>query len=289
MTFRRLCLFFVAFAAMVVARSQGQGIIPGNSEASKTEIANAVAQICSPNEIILKSGDPVGCQSCPSGSDFEENPTLGWHLEHVTTGHFTSANQENIILSSLGCESHARNFGGSFILLRDPVKPKLLRYNPSLITTRCHKSRFADGRDFLVCQDEWGAQEWLWSSIYAIAFDEAGTGSVFSRLFETFDSALTCGEDSDGKPGGSVQSSKIKSVRFQERNGELVGLSLTVTLGKKQLSQIERDACQQNGATPTPIPENGYSINFSVQGREFKVDPASSAAFKLFPKPTFPN
>jgi hypothetical protein len=288
MVFRYLCLSLLAFAALASRRSQGQGIIPDNSDASMAEIANALAQICSPGEITFKSGDPVGCQGCPSGSDYEADPTE-WHLEHVTTGHYTSANQENIILGSVGCESHARNFGGSFILLRDPVKPKLLRYNPSLITTRCHKSRFADGRDFLVCQDEWGAQEWSSSFIYAIVFDEAGIGSVFSRLFETVDSARTCGEDIEGKPGGLVQSSKIKSVRFQERDGKLIGLSLRVTLGQKQLSQIERDTCQENGTAPASIPEKEYGIHFSLQGRQFKIDPASSAAFELFPKPTFPN
>jgi hypothetical protein len=287
MKFRRLCLFLVAFAA-IGDRSPGQGIIADNSAASKTEIANAVAQVCSSDKTTLKSGEPVGCQSCPSGSDFDGQP-LGWHLVHITTGHFTSTTQENIILSSLGCESHSNNFGGSFIFLRDTAKPKLLRYNPSLITGRCHKSRFTDGGDFLICQDEYGAQSTVWSFIYAISFDEAGTGNVFSRLFETLDSTQTCGKDSEGKPGGSIQNSKIMSIKFHERNGELIGLSLRATLEKKHLSRIEREACEQNGVRTTSIPEKEYSIDFSLQGHQFKVVPASSAAFELFRKPAFPH
>lgn len=100
MKFRRLCLFLVAFAA-IGDRSPGQGIIADNSAASKTEIANAVAQVCSSDKTTLKSGEPVGCQSCPSGSDFDGQP-LGWHLVHITTGHFTSTTQKTSSLAVSG-------------------------------------------------------------------------------------------------------------------------------------------------------------------------------------------
>src|SRR5690348_8335969 len=77
-----------------------------------------------------------GCSTCPRGSDFfiDQDALGGVSLQAVSFGHFTSPGSDDALLSMLGCESHARYFGGSFLLTRRGGKWHLRGYHPRLIT-----------------------------------------------------------------------------------------------------------------------------------------------------------
>ena len=296
----RGALFFLVFLlAAGTWQSQNrtsQGLMADPSNASRADVNNALAEICEPNKIIREpGGNAAGCRGCPKGSGFQDEREMQWDLKRAFAGHFTSASEDNIILSSRGCEPHSMNCGGSFVFVLDQGRLKFLKYDQSLITERCHKLRFADGRDFMICQDQWGAQGSVSYFVYLVAFNQSGESKI-TRLFETRDWTFTCGEDVDGSPSGPVQQSEIKSVEFHERTGgELSGLSLKVTRGKKQLTQAEKEACEQSlkksnyEKTSLSVTTTEYRIHFSFDSREFKVASASKAILKLFPEPQFPE
>jgi hypothetical protein len=271
------------------------GIIEDPSNVISSYIAIAFAEICAPNNTIKgPTGALVGCVTCPKGSAFQDERNMHWELKHVLAGHFTSADEESIILSVQGCEPHSMNFGGTFVLLRDNTKLNLLSYNESLITERCHKLRSPDGRDFLVCQGEWGAQGSVASFIYQVFFDGKGVSKT-TPIFDTFDSTLTCGVDPEGKPDNPVRKSEIRSVQFEEHDNEVSGLSISVSLGKKQLPQSEKVACEESlkksnyQEASISIPTNDYRIDFLFDGREFIISTSSEQVLKLFPKLELPK
>ncbi|MFI5421409.1 MAG: hypothetical protein ACHQ1H_10625 [Nitrososphaerales archaeon] len=271
------------------------GVIADSSTVTFADVTIAISEICAPNNIVTgPNGAAMGCRTCPKGSVFQDEQSMHWDLKRALSGHFTSSDEENIILSVNGCEPHSMNFGGTFVFLRDNSKLKLLSYNGSLITERCHKLRSPDGRDFLVCQGEWGGQGSVASFIYQVVFDGKGASKTIP-IFETSDSMLTCGKDLRGKPDSPVQKSEIRTVQFKEHGSKLSGLSVSVTLGKKQLTQAEKVACVESvknsnyQEASVSIPTKVYRIDFSYDGREFKIVPLSATTLKLFPKPELPK
>ena len=296
MKFWRLFPFLVAFTAAATCQSKSPGLVATPSNSTESEVQDSFPQVCTTNQIIRSAaGKAVGCAICPTGSDFQDEHNMQWNLKRSFSGRFTSTKRDNLILSSRGCESHSSNFGGSFVFLLDEGTSRFLRYDSSLITERCHKSHLADGRDFLICQDEWGSQGMMSTFLYAVRFDEAG-GYTITRIFEIEDSTRTCGNDLEDGPDFPVERSEIESVEFHEQStGVLSGLSVTATLGKRRLTKAERDSCEQSlkrskyKIAKNPIVGKKYRVDFSFDGHEFKVVPASDNALKLFPEPSFPD
>jgi hypothetical protein len=271
------------------------GLVADASNVSSADIVNTFSVICAPNNIVRElSGTTTGCRTCPKGSGFQNEQNMQWDLKHALSGHFTSSKEDDIILSTQGCEPHAMNFGGTFVFVRDHDRLRFLTYNESLITERCHKLVVGEGLDTLVCQAAWGSQGYMKSFIYQVVFDKQGSGKT-SPIFETSDSTLTCGEDIEEKRVGPVQQSKIQSVHFGERDTRVPSLSIVATLGHKELTQTERDTCKESlkksnyQEVSISIPTAQYRINFSFDGREFKAAPSNDATLKLFLIPELPK
>src|SRR5277367_2879301 len=162
-------------SASPVCRSQGVPAQTSNAPmpaASSADVEAAVAILCKPSDINRsKTGAISGCKACPKGTDFWGQNMGAWDLGQTTVGHFTSANDADLILGGFNCDSHAQNFGGSFIFSTSSGKPKLLKYDQGLITDDCHKFPFADGREFLVCKGGWSGQGESDASIFLAKFD----------------------------------------------------------------------------------------------------------------------
>ncbi|MFQ5816823.1 MAG: hypothetical protein ACE5H2_02555 [Terriglobia bacterium] len=264
------------------------------TETGAAAVAEAMAAICPQSELTrAEDGTVTGCRVCLPGMDFENERGFEWELRRATFGHFTAASADNLILSGIGCESHSSNFGGSLLFVLQSGKPQLMTYHKALITENCQKLRLQDGRDFLVCEHEWGGQGWAWSFVWSVVFHHPGNSEI-SALFTTEDSLKTCGEDPEGDSRHPVQHSTIQSIRFPDLNGDgLADMSIRATLGKKLLTETERQACVRavNALEPPPvrIPTKEYQIDFLFDGKQFHVAPASKNVIALFPTPRFPN
>ncbi len=244
---------------------------------NQADVEAAVALLCKPADTIRsQNGNASGCKACPKGTDFFGQKMGEWELRNALAGHFTSAVDNELIVSGFNCDSHANNFGGSFIFSLKTGKPQLLKYDSGLITDTCHKFRYADGREFLACRGGWSGQGENDSSVFLTRFDAAGKNAD-DVTFRTFDSTATCGDDSTVK----VPSSGIKNIEFSSKDsGELSGMTITATIGQVTCGEVnaERALGKEMPSVKT------YELHYIFNGRQFGITPESEAALKLFPQ-----
>jgi hypothetical protein len=219
---------------------------------------------------------------------------IDWELKHAIAGHFTSPISETLLLGGIGCEPHSLSFGGTFVFALGLGKPRLLDYREGLIIENCQKLPLRDRRDFLVCNDRWGAQGYETSYLYDAVFDSTGKSTV-QAIFETDDNVATCGADADGNFLGPVQHSSIKAVRFRNASGPgPLEMLITVAWGKKVLTRSESAECLKRVANPgfrealVPARTKDYRLRFLFDGRRFAAAHTSRAIRKLFPEPHYP-
>jgi hypothetical protein len=273
--------FAVVFVFLLLASAcDGQSapapeINTASAGVQPADINAAVGVICGPANITRsKDGTASGCRVCPKGTNFQGQRGSQWGVYAETPGHFTSPQDDNLILSGSGCDSHANNFGGSFVFSLKAGKPRLLKYNPGLITDSCHKFALADGRDFLVCKGGWGGMGENDGVVFATTFDAAGKDST-TNLIRTTDTTAMCGDD----PDEVFQESDIRNVAFATGDtGKITGLTITATLGNIRCSAVKTE--QKTGKSPATL--KTYSIEFLFDGKRFKVAPASRAALNRF-------
>lgn len=288
---------FLLFAVLSGIQSTSHLVFEsGATDVQANQIAEALADIC-PNGEVTKTSDgrATGCRGCPAGTAFQDERGEGWswELRSSTAGHFTSK-ADNLLLSGAGCEPHSLDFGGSFLFILRPDRPELLTYNQGLITDHCHKLRADNGRDDLVCQNAYGGQGTTWRFVYLVSFEADGK-SRREPIFTAIDTIDTCGYGPEGiEITGPVQHSEIEAVSFPDLNGDgRADLLITASLGKKLLTQGEREMCMQKTGTmnwdsyepAVAVPTKDYRIEFLFDGKRFRVTPRSEATLELFPKP----
>jgi hypothetical protein len=261
---------------------------PDEANAHRNEVAEALKLIC-PDGLMLKNqqGIVTGCQECPQGTAEQNSEGLSWDLRRVFTGHFTSANEENILLSGVGCESHSNNFGGTFMFAIEHSRVRLLHYDEGLTTERCRKFQVRNAPDMLVCVNDWGAQVTLWSYIHQVKFDDNGESEV-THIFETIDLSLQkCGINFYDDTPTFIQQSHITGMSLTNPVGEPLTLSVTATFGKKNPTEKERKACEQG--EPISLPLTSYKLKFMFNGSTFEPLSESKETLKLFPKSESPK
>src|SRR5580693_1191978 len=124
MTFRARIFVVFALACLSLTtsstcRSQGRAAQVSNAaapSANQADVEAAVALLCKPADIIRsQNGNASGCKNCPEGTDFFGQNMGEWELRNSLPGHFTSANANELLVGGFNCDSHANNFGGSFL------------------------------------------------------------------------------------------------------------------------------------------------------------------------------
>jgi hypothetical protein len=96
-------------------------------------------------------------KKCPTGTDFPME--FGFDVVAVTFGHFISAESQSAVVSTVGCESHASLWGGSYLLTQREKSWQVAWYKGGVITEKCHKVAGRDGRDRLLCVHWDGARD----------------------------------------------------------------------------------------------------------------------------------
>jgi hypothetical protein len=246
-----------------------------NAGVQAADIEAAVATLCAPTDITRRNdGSISGCRVCPEGTDFSHDGHSDWGLFADTPGHFTSPQDDNLLLDGSGCDSHASNFGGSFMFSLKSGKPRLLYYDQGLDTSQCRKFSFPDGRNFLICRGGWTGQGENIANVSMVSF-EANGKDVSAKLISTMDSTYTCGDD----PDVVVQDSDITDIKFlPSDSGVITGLTITATLGSPKCSDVKSG--YKSNRTPAAV--KTYQIKFLFDGKHFEVAPASNAALERF-------
>ena len=89
----------------------------------------------------------IGCQTgCPEFTTFFDGHG-DWSLKVITRGHFLSQASQDAALSTLGCEPHSENSGGTVLLTRRAGQWVMLWYKAGVDTSQCHKIPLRDARD----------------------------------------------------------------------------------------------------------------------------------------------
>lgn len=250
------------------------------------DIEAAVGLICPARAITRsKDGSVSGCSVCPAATDFHGYGHSSWQMYAETPGHFTSPQDDNLLVDGTGCDSDASNRGGSFLFTLKSGKPRLLKYNQGLVTSQCHKFAYADGRNFLVCKGGRYLQGEGVEMVFMASFDADGNG-VTANLITSTDTTGTCGDDHSTV----VRESDFKDIHFSPKSpgspdplppGEstqIAGLAITATLGNVKCSQVA--AAKTTGNLPASV--KTFAIEFQFDGKHFNVAPASRSALNRF-------
>jgi hypothetical protein len=285
MTSRRKVLVLSVFVCILFSTSsacRGQGPAPQTSSVAaaapnQADVEAAVALLCKPADMIRsKDGGVSGCKACPKGTDFFGLNMGKWELRNSLFGHFTAAQENELIVGGFNCDSHANNFGGSFIFAMKTGKPRLLRYDSGLVTDTCHKFSFVDGREFLVCRGGWSGQGMNDSHVFLSRFDATGKNSD-TVIFVTSDATASCGED----PTTKVPSSGIKDIKFSSKDsGELSGMTITATFGQVTCREVSTKRAPGKDFPSVKT----YELHYNFDGKQFTIAPESKAALKAFPE-----
>lgn len=269
-----IALFFavVGWGQGVPARVQFNTAGAG---AQAADIEAALGVICPASQIVRrKDGSASGCKACPKGTDFYGFVNSQWEMHAETPGHFTSAKDENLLLSGTECDSHANNFGGTFVFELNAGKARLMRYAKGVITDQCVKFAYADGRDGLVCRGGWSGQGEADQSIQIDSFTATGN-PVSKTLINAQDTTGEC--DDDGTQ--VVRESGIKDFQLEKNSaGRISGLTITATLGSVTCSQRATEV--KTGKTAPGV--KSYTIDFVFDGKQFTVAAGSKTALGRF-------
>jgi hypothetical protein len=283
MTYRARIFLVFALACLFVptspvCRSQSRAAQTSSiatPTANQTDVEAAVALLCKPADVIRsQNGNASGCKSCPQGTDFFGQNMGEWELRNSLSGHFTSAQANELLVGGFNCDSHANNFGGSFLFSLKSGKPQLLRYDNGLLTDQCHKFPFADGREFLVCRGGWSGQGLNDSSVFMAQFEATGKDAD-TLIFTTSDATATCIGDSTTV----VPESQIKDVKFSSKEStQLTGMAIIATHGDV--------TCTEAQVKPAPGKNSPsvktYEIQYLFDGKQFTVSPRSKSTLRVF-------
>jgi hypothetical protein len=246
--------------------------------ASRADVEAAVAILCKPANITRsKNGNITGCRVCPEGTDFSNpNSKDSWTFAGAMAGHFMLAGEETLTIDGSGCDSHASNWGGSFIFWVNAERLQFVRYDQGLHTAGCHKFRYTDGREFLVCRGGWSGQGENDASVFLTRFDATGKNAD-TVIFTTSDATANCGDDSSVK----VPLSGIKNIKFSSKeSGELKSMTITATFGQVTCGEVH--AKRAPGKEMPSV--KTYELHYIFDGKQFTIAPESKAALRAFPQ-----
>jgi hypothetical protein len=173
-----------------------------------------------------------------------------------------------------GCEPHAMNFGGSLLFAHKDGNVRVMKYEQGLITDRCHKFSYADGRNFLICQEGWVGQGETLDNVVVVSFDSSGE-ETSTYLIQTDDTTMTC------RPAMPtlVQRSAITGIQFiPQDTAQITGFTVTAKLGEIPCSQVHRKPMSSRWEAAVKT----YSIKFLFDGKQFRVAPTSQPVLQRF-------
>jgi hypothetical protein len=207
-------------------------------------------------------------------------------LVGVTRGHFLSTFSDDAVLSTIGCEPRAANYGGTILLTRQTWGWSMVWYRAGADTSKCHKIAVENPREILVCLGTSVGQGHFSTALDVedlAAGEERGFLSVSDNT-----AAMECGTNLRGDRVPLVRGG-IEKVEFGTSADGRPLVSVTAFTGQKWLNNEEVEACEdlRSGAKPRhelnifPATKT-YHLEFFFDGHDFKPTAESAEAAQLF-------
>ena len=150
----------------------------------------------------------------------------------------------------------------------------MLWYKGGVETRHCHKVPLRDGRDILVCVNGWEHMGQQWVGLYFIdLLDAEKPGGFFTAWSNLF---VPCDDP-------SLYLSTIDKVEFLAKKiNDLPVTSVTASLGEKQRSHEDIEACKRDPDSMALPPSKTYRMEFVFNGHGYEPTPSSAAIVRLF-------
>ena len=168
-----------------------------------------------PGHVVLSQ---LGCNDWDRDTDAGTVPPLH-SISGVLSGHFLSAESDDVLVSAERNEGHVDRYGGTLLMTRQAGRWKPLWYQSGTITARCMKVHAASGRDIPVCETGYIMGGHQTHDLYAI--DVVSTGPKRQLLLstdtfawpnraqkETLDSVRLLGKGGPGSSQGALLSQR---------------------------------------------------------------------------------
>jgi hypothetical protein len=232
------------------------------------QVAMATAACGSPAKVDEKKS--ITCAVCPQASDFSGPNAMpggpgGWTADSAIAGHFTSAGADEALLHASGCESHAKNYGGDFLMRRVAGKWSTVRYaSGATADSKCQRLLWQSGRHALVCETADMHQGVASDAVQFLLFDAttpAGEDWKNTLFLVTTDESSNCGFT----PPRTMQFGKIDAVELLPPDAS----------GKQDVAvrtTLARVPAPPEGTTTCPKGEpHTYRVVFHNRGDHFEA------------------
>ena len=164
----------------------------------------------------------ISCPVCPAGSDFAGTAGMpgsgaGWTLDGALPGSFSAANADEALLHATGCESHAKNYGGNFLMRRTDGQWSTVRYaSGGTANDKCQKLTLDGGRDALVCEVTDMHAGIVSDAVQLLQFDAVkppGDAFAYAVFLAVTDESSNCGfENGSRTKPRMIQIAKVEKV-----------------------------------------------------------------------------
>jgi hypothetical protein len=163
---------------------------------------------CGSAPINVDKKKQILCSVCPAGSDFAGTGGMpgsgtGWTLDGAVPGSFSAKDADEALLHATGCESHAKSYGGNFLMRRTGGQWSAVRYaSGGTANDKCQKVQLDSGRDTLVCQVTDMHAGIVSDSVQLLQFDAEqppADAFAYAEFLGVIDEAANCGFDSGSR------------------------------------------------------------------------------------------
>ena len=177
---------------------------------------------CAGGKVSVSAKKEIFCSVCPRGSDFAATSSSpagspGWTLDGAIAGGFSAPHADEALVHAAGCESHAKNYGGDFLMRRNGVEWSTVRYaSGGAGSDKCQKLPWPGGREALVCEETDINGGIVFDGVQLMMVDATAPSQndVANSFFLALaDQSLNCGFETSltAKPH-MIQLAKINSV-----------------------------------------------------------------------------
>lgn len=273
----RWLLFLLVALALKGQSLDSKTIFPSDTRAfAQTEDKDLIQTVCPGH--VEKGGKVDSGKICPSSSGLDMGQHIfDWSLVRITRGYFLSSASDDAVVSTVGCEPHSENGGGSILLTHRGEKWEMQWYKPGVDTSRCHKVQLTSGREILVCLGASGAQGNIATELYEedLLRPRGSLMAGESDIFAVVDNTLACGFYDETS---ILKHALLEKIDFAKAPGGHEAMSVTFSMGPRKMTPEATDAC--NARLPRRSlfipPMRRYTINFVFDGHNF--EPTSSSA-----------
>jgi hypothetical protein len=225
-----------------------------------------------------------GCETCPAYVMPFEWP-LGWDLNFVHYGHFTTPTADEAVLAMGGCAPHSMYFGASVLLARSEGRWRMKWFQSGLITSRCMNVRQESGRDLLVCEAEDVAQGHEVKELFTVDLSQR-PATRQTGLLSVERYMNSCGQNVAETTDkiDPIQEAEYRRIAFDPAAARL---TVEVEYGWLPYTVQNMRACRAAQAKDMPLPAaltpktNLYIIEFDFSGEKFSVTPDSKQAKRV--------